>query len=151
MEFFEFYSLFDFGTKAICLNGPLTITKPEHCAIYIVNPLERGLNVSKNVSLEELERFKAECRNAAWLLESQEENKGTNWGLLSIFESKRKANSLNFAMSHKHRLMEVSTLFEGEEDLSEKVEYRNINVKKEVENIRNDTKSKVKQLKKQNR
>ncbi|XP_063908492.1 poly(A) RNA polymerase, mitochondrial-like [Zophobas morio] len=148
-EFFEFYSHFDFTSKAVCLNEPVAITKPEHCAMYIVNPLERGLNVSKNVGLEELDRFKVEARNAAWLLESQE-HKTENWGLLSIFENKRKSNNLfNFAFPNKQaRLMEVSTLFENE---AAPVEFKNESVKKQVESIRNEKKQKLKEIQKLNR
>ncbi|EFA06440.1 poly(A) RNA polymerase, mitochondrial [Tribolium castaneum] len=150
VEFFEFYSQFDFASKALCLNESVAITKPEHCALYIVNPLERGLNVSKNVSMEELDRFRVEARNAAWILESQE-NKNENWGILSIFENKRKASSVvNFAFANKHgRLVEVSTLFE--ENTDKPVEYKNASVKKQVENIKNDTKNKLKELQKTNR
>ncbi|RZC38102.1 poly(A) RNA polymerase, mitochondrial, partial [Asbolus verrucosus] len=150
IEFFEFYSQFDFETKAICLNEAVSITKPEHCAMYIVNPLERGLNVSKNVSLEELDRFKVEARNAAWVLESQE-NKNTNWGLLSIFENKRKSSSvLNFTFSPKQgRMMDVSALFK--EDETKPIEFKNETVKKQVENIKDETKNKLKELQKLNR
>ncbi|XP_044264015.1 poly(A) RNA polymerase, mitochondrial [Tribolium madens] len=150
IEFFEFYSQFDFASKAVCLNESVAITKPEHCALYIVNPLERGLNVSKNVSIEELDRFRVEARNAAWVLESQE-NKSENWGILSIFENKKKSNSvLNFAFSSKHgRLVEVSTLFE--ENTDKPIQYKNASVKKQIENIKNDTKDKLKEIQKINR
>ncbi|KAK5647273.1 hypothetical protein RI129_002165 [Pyrocoelia pectoralis] len=46
-QFFNFYSSFDFSSNAINLNEAISITKPEHSPLYIVNPLERGLNVSK--------------------------------------------------------------------------------------------------------
>ncbi|CAH0551556.1 unnamed protein product [Brassicogethes aeneus] len=140
-EFFEFYSQFDFGSKAICLNEPVSLTKPEHSAMYIVNPLERGLNVSKNVSLEELEKFKVEIRSAAWALESQE-NKIGNWGLLSIFE--RRNNPSQFTLSSKHRMMEVSTLFNEENP----IEFKNNNVKNQVESIKRHTHGKVKEVEK---
>ncbi|XP_019881719.2 poly(A) RNA polymerase, mitochondrial isoform X2 [Aethina tumida] len=140
-EFFEFYSQFDFSAKAICLNEPIALTKPEHSALYIVNPLERGLNVSKNVSLEELEKFKMEVRNAAWVLESQE-NKSKNWGLLSIFERRNKpSQNLQFTFTNKQsRLMNISTLFEEEES------YKNETVKAQVESIKQETQDKIKQL-----
>ncbi|KAI4468029.1 poly a polymerase cid pap -related [Holotrichia oblita] len=97
--------------KAICLNDGSAVTKPDHSPLYIVNPLERGLNVSKNVSLEELEKLKMEMRNAAWLLESQE-SKGMNWGILSLFESKKKTS---MATAKQPKLLEVSKLFDSEE------------------------------------
>jgi poly(A) RNA polymerase len=147
VQFFEFYSQFDFTSKAICLNDAVSITKPEHCAMYIVNPLERGLNVSKNVSLEELERFKVEAKNAAWLLESQE-TRTENWGLLSIFENKRKSSSvLNFSCQNKQgRLMDVSALFD--ENSEEPIQFKNETVRNHVENIKNEKKNKLKELQK---
>lgn len=109
-EFFEFYSQFDFSTKAVSLNDGSPITKPESSPMYIVNPLERALNVSKNVSIEELERFKMEIRNAAWLLESQE-NKTSIWGILLLFDNKKKnKSSLNVQTKHS-KLLQVSKLF----------------------------------------
>lgn len=152
IEFFEFYSQFDFASKAVCLNEPVAITKPEHCALYIVNPLERGLNVSKNVSIEELDRFKIEARNAAWVLESQDGSKGKNWGILSLFQNKRKSSSvLNFAMPSKNgRMMDVSTLFD--ENIQQPIEYKNKTVKKQVESIKTETREKLmKELQKLNR
>lgn len=130
MQFFEYYSQFDFSSKAISLNAGIAITKPEHSALYIVNPLERELNVSKNVSFEELEHFKMEVRNAAWCLESQENHKN-NWGILSLFDNKKKAFQ---PIAHpKHtKLIEVSKLFEP-------VEETNSNAK-EI-NLTNKTKS----------
>lgn len=85
-QFFEYYSQFDFVSKAVCINESVALSKPEHSPLYIVNPLERGLNVSKNVSIEEMEKFKIELRNAAWTLEAQQ-NRDSNWGLLSLFEN----------------------------------------------------------------
>ncbi|CAG2057787.1 unnamed protein product [Timema podura] len=70
LNFFEFYSSFDFSSRAISIVEGMTIPKPEHAPLYIVNPLERGFNVSKNVSHEETERLRIELRNAAWALES---------------------------------------------------------------------------------
>ncbi|KAJ8941745.1 hypothetical protein NQ314_010289 [Rhamnusium bicolor] len=140
-EFFEYYSQFDFSSKAVCLNEAVTITKPEFSAMYIVNPLERGLNVSKNVSLEEVERFRVEVKNAAWTLESQE-NKETNWGILSIFENRKNLNyNFNVSLSEKQgRLMEVSSLFEEEKE--NEVVFKNINLKQEIASIKKNTQEK---------
>lgn len=151
IEFFEYYSQFDFMSKAICLNEAVALTKPEFSAMYIVNPLERGLNVSKNVSLEEVERFKEESRNAAWTLESQE-SKVSNWGLLSIFENQKKISyKFNFSFTSKQpRLMNVSTLFEeGQEEQAKKqeeIEYKNEGVKREVEEIKKEMQEKIKAM-----
>lgn len=143
LEFFEFYAQFDFHNKAISLNEGRTIPKPEHSPMYIVNPLELSLNVSKNVSLEECERFRIEVRNAAWILESEleptspqqgyitatnpstsdrtisnEDSCETNslsWGLLNIFRVPDK-KTLKSTIIFKPRILEVSELFNRNEN-----------------------------------
>lgn len=41
LQFFEFYSQFDFHNRAVSLNEGRAIAKPDHSALYIVNPLEQ--------------------------------------------------------------------------------------------------------------
>lgn len=148
-QFFEFYSQFDFTSKAVCLNEATAITKPEHSAMYIVNPLERGLNVSKNVSLEEVARFKGELRNAAWTLESEETN-SANWGILGLFQNTRKTTAtlemFKYQSQHGTRLINVNKLFEEEE---EKTEFKNVDVKKKVQEIKKETEETLKSIEKQ--
>ncbi|XP_017776733.1 PREDICTED: poly(A) RNA polymerase, mitochondrial isoform X2 [Nicrophorus vespilloides] len=138
LQFFVYYSQFDFSSKAICLNESMAIAKPEHSALYIVNPLERGLNVSKNVSPEELEKFRLEVRNAAWLLES-DETKDSNWGIIPLLTAKR-ILSMNNGNLPRTKLLEVSKLFEDDKDGPV---YKNNDVKKQVQNIRKDTKKQL--------
>lgn len=149
-QFFEFYAQFDFTSKAICLNEAVAITKPDYSPMYIVNPLERGLNVSKNISVEEVDRVKNEMRNAAWILESQE-NKETNWGVLSLFTNTKKSLivSSSFAAPNKsQRIMDVRKLFEddGEADVDEAVRFKNDEVRKQVQNIKKQTEKTLKSL-----
>nr|CAH7737531.1 unnamed protein product [Callosobruchus chinensis] len=146
-EFFQYYSQFDFSTKAVCLNEALSLTKPEFSPLYIINPLERGLNVSKNVSAEEVDRLKTEVRNALWALESQESSVG-NWGLLAIFENKKRPH-MHANLVSKNRLMNVSALFDAEYDGETVVEYKNTTVKKQVANIKRNTKEKISNVMKQ--
>lgn len=114
LQFFEFYSSFDFFSKAISMNEGKSINKPDHSAMYIINPLERGHNVSKNVSFEECERFKMEVRNAAWTLESELEDSNSlksnteNWGVLNLLKSN---NVVKGNVFYKPRMVEVSELF----------------------------------------
>lgn len=68
--FFNFYQGFDFNNRSINLCSGQASSKPDYSPLYIMNPLERNLNVSKNVSIEEVEKFRIETRNAAWLLET---------------------------------------------------------------------------------
>ncbi|KAH8245725.1 hypothetical protein KR038_001219 [Drosophila bunnanda] len=135
LQFFEFYSQFDFHNRAISLNEGRALSKPDHSAMYIVNPLEQLLNVSKNVSLEECERLRIEVRNAAWVLESEVESaslspeagEGHNnninerlemsWGVLNLFKQPEKA-VIRPNMFFKPRMVEVSDLFEQKESSS---------------------------------
>lgn len=167
LQFFEYYSQFDFHNKAISLNDGKTVLKPDHSAIYIVNPLQTVLNVSKNISFEELERFRIEVRNAAWVLESntmQNLTKDTNWGILNILQTKTRV-SIKPSMFFKPRMVEVSELF-GEniknENLTspsssqqqddefiqnDKIEYKNNFIKQQVGDIKFKTRQELKQIK----
>lgn len=119
--FFEFYGQFDFNDQGISLYLGTPIPKPEYGALYINNPLERGLNVSKNVSFEELERLKMELRNASWTLESTGNNNKNQdsldtWGILGLFKKQNlseKARNIFFAEKNKskERLVSVEQLF----------------------------------------
>ncbi|KAI9590701.1 poly(A) RNA polymerase, mitochondrial [Glossina fuscipes] len=122
LQFFEYYSQFNFHNKAISLNEGRPLEKPDHSAMYIVNPLEQALNVSKNVSLEECERWRIEVRNAGWILESEvdqnhEHDKEEQWGLLSLFKTPENA-ILKPNAFFKPRILEVSDLFDKTEEPS---------------------------------
>lgn len=146
LQFFEFFSQFDFQNKAISLNEGKSILKPEHSAMYIINPLETILNVSKNVSLEETERFRIEVRNAAWILESEGQKSLTkSWGLLNLFKT-TKQSLVRPQMFFRPRMMEVSNLFEQTEEMQNEISYKNSNVKNEVDKIKVKTKNDIKRL-----
>ncbi|XP_056645152.1 poly(A) RNA polymerase, mitochondrial [Diorhabda sublineata] len=122
-QFYEHYAQFDFEKKAVCLNETVDVSKPEFSPIYIINPLERGLNVSKNVSTEEVIRFQREVRNAAWILESQE-SKSDDWGLLSLLYD----NSSKIVNRTKPgRLVEVRSLFDKEAEMERRGRSKVIN------------------------
>jgi poly(A) RNA polymerase len=128
--FFEFYSSFDFTTHAISLTSGVSVPKPDHSPLYIANPLERGLNVSKNVSHDEAERLRIEFRNTVWLLESvsltpqkspltaSQEKADEAWGLTAIFEAPQaaaKGRNIFYVPTRKvspPRIMDVSDLFQ---------------------------------------
>nr|XP_036676308.1 poly(A) RNA polymerase, mitochondrial [Drosophila suzukii] len=162
LQFFEFYSQFDFHNRAISLNEGRPLSKPDHSAIYIVNPLEQLLNVSKNVSLEECERLRIEVRNAAWVLESEVENASPpesegqerqelSWGLLNLFKHPEKA-VIRPNMFFKPRMVEVSDLFEQKETTTGSnaptttVTYKSSSVRQQVQSIKAATRSELKQL-----
>ncbi|XP_049875361.1 poly(A) RNA polymerase, mitochondrial-like [Pectinophora gossypiella] len=118
LQFFEFYSQFDFNDKAISINEGTPVRKPNALPLYIVNPLEQALNVSRNVSYEECERLRTEVRNAAWQLESSSEgSKGDDWGLLGLLE-RRTTRGLKklLRVGNSHRLVSVKDLFNEKED-----------------------------------
>lgn len=82
MGFFEYYSEFDFDQFGISLIEGKRVAKPTSfadAAIYIENPLERDLNVAKNVQDVYIEQFQSECRVALNALSS-----GDSRSLLSI-------------------------------------------------------------------
>lgn len=130
-------------SKAISLNEAAVVTKPEYNAMYIINPLEKGLNVSKNVSLEEVDKFQREVRNAIWILDSQE-NKDF-WGILNLMFKNKNSGSSNVKL-HK-RLMNVNRLFEEENKQITEINYENADIKKQVDNIRKFTKEQIQNLK----
>lgn len=170
LQFFEYYSSFDFNSRAISLNEAAAISKPEHSALYIVNPLERALNVSKNVSIEELERLRIELRNAAWTMEVQEDGrrKAGNWGVLALFTNHYKTNRVGFyatsttplrynSSGSGGRMMEVSKLFEEPEPEMDNgtntdtstgvlVEYKNDSIRKQVANIKKETQERIQDM-----
>lgn len=123
LGFFEYYASFDFHTNAISLNYGKIINKPEYSALYIVNPLEVHFNVSKNMSSEEMERFRIELRNAAWLIESTLTN--TNpYSILDLFKDYEvnKKNQMFYIENHlqkSNRLVTVKDLFEEESSIQE--------------------------------
>ncbi|KAH8269896.1 hypothetical protein KR044_000614 [Drosophila immigrans] len=157
LQFFEFYSQFDFHNRAISLNEGRALSKPDHSAMYIVNPLEQLLNVSKNVSLEECERLRIEVRNAAWILESEVENSALteqerpeeSWGLLNLFKHPEKA-IIRPNMFFKPRMVEVSDLFEksqnGAVTTTPRINYKNSTTRQQVQSIKAAARSELKQL-----
>lgn len=144
-QFFEFYSLFDFKSNGISLNEGKPMAKPDHSALWILNPLESFLNVSKNVSHEEVEKFRLEVKNAAWILESSHrKTDDPNWGLLQLFRSNKQA-VIKPQMFFKSRLVDVSDLFNGSEPQPD-IKFNNADVKNQVNSIRNATKKEINKL-----
>lgn len=148
IQFFEFYSQFDFGTRAVCLIEGKPIQKPDHAAMWIVNPFETLLNVSKNLSFEELERFKLEVKNAAWVLESShEKSKEPSWGLLNLFKTNKQA-IVKPQMFFKSRLVDVSDIFggPGANDEKREIKFKTNRAKTEVSEIREATRRQIMKL-----
>ncbi|XP_019630198.1 PREDICTED: poly(A) RNA polymerase, mitochondrial-like [Branchiostoma belcheri] len=98
LEFFEFYSNFNFRNCGLNLRTGEIQEKQNFDALYIQNPFEQQLNLSKNVSMHQLEKFVQLAREAAWMAEQPDflqpevGPKGgvTPWGLVSILSGYNK-------------------------------------------------------------
>ncbi|XP_063708236.1 poly(A) RNA polymerase, mitochondrial [Culicoides brevitarsis] len=144
LDFFQFYSTFDFSKRGISLTEGEDITKPDHSAMHIVNPLEPELNISKNVSLEEMGRFCIECRNAVWILESDQEREMKKgpvqpWGLMKLFKLNQSVNQPKIFI--QPRLVQIADLFEEEENVPYvRRNYKNETTRKTIEEIKKKNK-----------
>ncbi|XP_075171632.1 poly(A) RNA polymerase, mitochondrial [Anomaloglossus baeobatrachus] len=87
IEFLEFYGKFDFKTNCIDIRKGQEKNKPEAAALYIQNPFEQTLNISKNVNQPQLQRFVNLAQESAFVLQDQMQKssqKEKPWGLASI-------------------------------------------------------------------
>lgn len=82
MEFFKYYSDFDFQKYTIDIhNGNCTATLGENC-IRIVNPCDKEHNICKNVNQENLTLFQEQCKVALQSLETKvNKHNNSSWGL----------------------------------------------------------------------
>ncbi|XP_043465926.1 poly(A) RNA polymerase, mitochondrial-like [Leptopilina heterotoma] len=87
--FFEFYSTFNYKTHGICLQSGMLTGKDIYIALFIKNPLEPTLNVSRNVSFKQIDRIRYYCREALWLLENETENSSNSehWGIIGLLKT----------------------------------------------------------------
>ncbi|KAF7417749.1 hypothetical protein HZH68_000402 [Vespula germanica] len=93
IDLFRFYSDFNFKAKQICLQTGVAIESKHDSALYIRNPFEEGLNVSKNVSFDEVQRIKTSMLIAITNLQNTEHLKSKKWGILSILNFSDPYNS----------------------------------------------------------
>ncbi|XP_037039462.1 poly(A) RNA polymerase, mitochondrial-like [Bradysia coprophila] len=151
--FFEYYSQMNFAEKAISLNDAQLLTKPNNAAVYMINPLDPSLNVTKNMSIDERERFCIEARNAAWFLASTDttatkRDQNDSWGLLNLLRDPGKA-AIRPTMFFKSRMVELESFFGKDSDdvVNENVDFKNSHVKKEIANIQKKKKSELTKMK----
>lgn len=64
VDFFTFYSSFNFDRQSLCIVEGRIKTNPNQSSIYIYNPLERQLNVCRNVIDYERDKFIEQCKLA---------------------------------------------------------------------------------------
>nr|KAF7438052.1 hypothetical protein H0235_000443 [Vespula pensylvanica] len=93
IDLFRFYSDFNFKAKQICLQTGVAVESKHDSALYIRNPFEEGLNVSKNVSFDEVQRIKTSMLIAITNLQNTEHLKSKKWGILSILNFSDPYNS----------------------------------------------------------
>ena len=93
IEFFQFYADFNFAEHGVSVVSGSAVEKPDPSVpVYIENPLERELNVSKNILEADLQLFQTHCRLARDTLREtsmvpRSRQKGDPWGLLSILKT----------------------------------------------------------------
>lgn len=73
VEFFRYYSSFDFEKNAISIPSGCLEETHHSSSLYIINPLDRELNVSRNVTDYERQKFVDKCEMALKTLTSQNE------------------------------------------------------------------------------
>ncbi|NXX79252.1 PAPD1 protein, partial [Urocolius indicus] len=95
-DFFEYFGNFDFRKNSINLRKGKEVNKPESSPLYIWNPFEQDLNISKNVNQPQLEKFVATARESAWILQKEDETRRMinqePWGLAALLIPFGKSN-----------------------------------------------------------
>lgn len=92
VEFFEFYRTFDYNRDAASLSTATIRANIAQDSIYIYNPLDQDLNVSRNVSDFERNQFIEKCQIS---LKALTEDKVDAVGLLEFFGQKQSRNKLD--------------------------------------------------------
>ncbi|XP_068942487.1 poly(A) RNA polymerase, mitochondrial [Petaurus breviceps papuanus] len=89
-QFFEYFGNFSFNKNSINIRKGKEQNKPDSSPIYIQNPFEPSLNVSRNVNESQLERFVHLARESAWILQEGkgQSSKSSNhpWGLAALLQ-----------------------------------------------------------------
>lgn len=97
------------------------MTKPDYSPLYIQNPFETELNVSKNISGEELVRIQEKIKTALWKLETSSIPSSNNiWGLLELFdvEELRDNDSMKLVRLPMAALFDKGTIHKLKDDMS---------------------------------
>ncbi|XP_006924237.2 poly(A) RNA polymerase, mitochondrial [Pteropus alecto] len=86
-EFFEFFGNFSFNKNSINIRQGERKNKPESSPLHIQNPFETSLNISKNVSQSQLQKFVDLARESAWILDQEDKDHPSSnqlWGLATL-------------------------------------------------------------------
>ncbi|XP_004425313.1 PREDICTED: poly(A) RNA polymerase, mitochondrial [Ceratotherium simum simum] len=106
-EFFEYFGNFAFNKNSINIRQGREQNKPESSPLHIQNPFETSLNISKNVSQSQLQKFVDLARESAWILQQQDQDRPSPsshqpWGLATLLLPSV-ANSLCLAKKKKKK------------------------------------------------
>ncbi|KAB0404795.1 hypothetical protein E2I00_014669, partial [Balaenoptera physalus] len=104
-EFFEYFGNFAFNKNSINIRQGREQNKPESSPLHIQNPFETSLNISKNVSQSQLQKFIDLARESAWILHQEDRDRlspsnNQPWGLAALLLPSV-ANSTSLAKKKK--------------------------------------------------
>ncbi|TKC42275.1 hypothetical protein EI555_005961, partial [Monodon monoceros] len=104
-EFFEYFGNFAFNKNSINIRQGREQNKPESSPLHIQNPFETSLNISKNVSQSQLQKFVDLARESAWILHQEDKDRlspsyNQPWGLAALLLPSV-ANSMSLAKKKK--------------------------------------------------
>ncbi|XP_008072023.1 poly(A) RNA polymerase, mitochondrial [Carlito syrichta] len=88
-EFFEYFGNFAFNKNSINIRQGREQNKPDSSPLHIQNPFETSLNISKNVSQSQLQKFVDLARESAWILQQEDVDRPSPssnqpWGLAAF-------------------------------------------------------------------
>ncbi|XP_037366412.1 poly(A) RNA polymerase, mitochondrial [Talpa occidentalis] len=106
-EFFEYFGNFAFNKNSINIRQGKEQNKPESSPLHIQNPFETSLNISKNVSQSQLQKFVDLARESAWILHQEDKDRPSPssnqpWGLAALLLPSI-ANNMSFAKKKKKK------------------------------------------------
>ncbi|KAF6131585.1 mitochondrial poly(A) polymerase [Phyllostomus discolor] len=106
-EFFEYFGNFAFNKNSINIRQGREQNKPESSPLHIQNPFETSLNISKNVSQSQLQKFVDLARESAWILHQEDKDhpspsSNQPWGLAALLLPSV-ANSMSHAKKKKKK------------------------------------------------
>lgn len=105
-EFFEYFGNFAFNKNSINIRQGREQNKPDSSPLYIQNPFETSLNISKNVSQNQLQKFVELARDSAWILEQEDKDQPSPssrqpWGLAALLLPPRAGHTSLFQKKKK--------------------------------------------------
>ncbi|EPY86014.1 poly(A) RNA polymerase, mitochondrial [Camelus ferus] len=116
-EFFEYFGNFAFNKNSINIRQGKEQNKPESSPLHIQNPFETSLNISKNVSQSQLQKFVDLARESAWILHQEDKGRPSPsgnqpWGLAALLLPSV-ANGVSLAKKKKPASERIKNLLES--------------------------------------